>query len=496
MALETLALKAYQAEPDAPEVIEKLPVLKISDIDKKAEKVRYQREGNLIYTEADAKGIVYSKVMFSLDGLNEDELQFAALLTDVFGELSTESHSYSDLYDEILLNTGGVSFSIEPYSVRNEDRSAADMKGMLSADIRTLEEKLGCGFELAAEMISETILDDQERLMELLPEFRSHLQSRLDSASHTAAALRASSYLMKTARFSDLTSGIAYYDFLCAACRLTKEPVHRKRFIRSLKAVTEKIFRKENAVYTLYGSKAARKKLEELIPDFEKKLQDASDRRREEQETENREHPALTGGRELAPLSTLNEGLKTSSQVNYVARCGSFAEEGLPYTGVLKVLRVMLNYDYLWINLRVLGGAYGCMSGFARTGRAYLVSYRDPEIGKTNRIFEELPAYLDQWDGEESTVAKYIIGAISANDRPLTASDKAALSVLDCLFRTTDEELQQERDEILGCSAEQLRGCAAYIRALLKSGAICTIGNESQIGKEDSLFKSVRNLYS
>ena len=156
----------------------------------------------------------------------------------------------------------------------------------------------------------------------------------------------------------------------------------------------------------------------------------------------------------------------------------------------------MLNYDYLWINLRVLGGAYGCMSGFARTGRAYLVSYRDPEIGKTNRIFEELPAYLDQWDGEESTVAKYIIGAISANDRPLTASDKAALSVLDCLFRTTDEELQQERDEILGCSAEQLRGCAAYIRALLKSGAICTIGNESQIGKEDSLFKSVRNLYS
>ena len=496
LALETMALKAYQAEPDTPEVISKLPVLKVSDIEKQAEKVSYQREGNIIYTEADAKGIAYSKVMFDLDGLNEDELQFAALLTDVLGELSTESHHYSDLYDEILLNTGGVSFSIEPYSVREKAGAKAVVSGKLSADIRTLEDKIGRGFELAAEMITETILDDPDRLMELLPEIRSHMQSKLDSASHTAAALRASSYLTKGARFSDLTAGVAYYDFISAACRLTKEPVHLKRFIRSMKAVLDRIFREGNAVYALYGSKKAKDSLEAQIPVFEEKLKAAALNRREELEKESREHPGMISGRELAPLSTLNEGLKNSSQVNYVARCGNFVDAGLPYIGVLKVLRVMLNYDYLWINLRVLGGAYGCMSGFARTGRAFLVSYRDPEIGKTNKVFEELPAYLDKWEGEDSTVEKFIIGAISAMDRPLTASDKAALSISDCFFNTTDEELQQERDEVLSCSAEKLRGCAAYIRALLKSEAICTIGNESQIEKEGALFKSLRNLYS
>ena len=68
------------------------------------------------------------------------------------------------------------------------------------------------------------------------------------------------------------------------------------------------------------------------------------------------------------PVENKNEGLKTSSQVNYVARCGNFRSRGFAYTGALKILQVILSYDYLWLNLRVKGGAYGCMSGFGRSG--------------------------------------------------------------------------------------------------------------------------------
>ncbi len=46
-----------------------------------------------------------------------------------------------------------------------------------------------------------------------------------------------------------------------------------------------------------------------------------------------------------------NEGFRTASQVNYVACCGTFGESA--YTGALKVLKVILNYEYLWVNLRV-----------------------------------------------------------------------------------------------------------------------------------------------
>ncbi|MDD5833152.1 MAG: insulinase family protein [Clostridiales bacterium] len=486
IAEQTEELKAYQAEPDSPETLAMLPVLQISDIDRKAEHIGTVRNGSRIFTEADTRGISYIKVLFPVEGLNEDELQFAALLTDIIGELNTVKRSYSDLYDEVMLNTGGISFAIEPYTERGEGKLEFKLSGMLSAELHTLDSKVEEGFRLTSEMINCTVFDDPERLTELLLEIRSRQQSKLESGSHTAAALRASSYISKAARFNDLTSGIAYYDFVNAACRLTKEPVHMKRFISSLRSVHDRIFRQGQAVYALYGSREVNERLGSSIEAFENDLRECSASPQEQRDTQ---------GRQLMPLSTLNEGFRTSSQVNYVARCGSFTEAGLDSTGVLKVLRVMLNYDYLWIRLRVLGGAYGCMSGFARTGRCFLVSYRDPEVAKTNDVFEELPEYLENWQGDESTVAKYIIGAVSASDRPLTASDRANQAISDCFFGTTDEELQLERDQMLSCTAEDIRNTAPYIRALLRSEAICAIGNAGQIDECSNMFKSVRDLF-
>ncbi len=46
-------------------------------------------------------------------------------------------------------------------------------------------------------------------------------------------------------------------------------------------------------------------------------------------------------------------------RVQYVAKTGDFVCEGYEYTGALRLLRIILSYDYLWINVRVKGGAYG-----------------------------------------------------------------------------------------------------------------------------------------
>ena len=51
-------------------------------------------------------------------------------------------------------------------------------------------------------------------------------------------------------------------------------------------------------------------------------------------------------------------------------------------------MKVILSYDYLWQNVRVKGGAYGCMSNFNRIGEGYLISYRDPNLEKTMEIYE------------------------------------------------------------------------------------------------------------
>ena len=194
-------------------------------------------------------------------------------------------------------------------------------------------------------------------------------------------------------------------------------------------------------------------------------------------------------------MGNRNEGFRTSSQVNYVARCGSFREKGLTYTGALKVLKVILNYEYLWTNLRVKGGAYGCMSGFGRSGEGYLVSYRDPNLGATNEVYEGIPEYLENFSIDDRDMTRYVIGAISDLDAPLTPSVKGSRSMSAYLSGVTPQMLREERKEILEARQEDIRALAPMIQALLDTGALCAIGNDRKITEDEKLFKTTLNLY-
>ena len=110
-----------------------------------------------------------------------------------------------------------------------------------------------------------------------------------------------------------------------------------------------------------------------------------------------------------------------------------------------------MGYDYLWINIRVKGGAYGCMSGFGKNGDTYFASYRDPKLRATNEIYEKIPEYLKEFDADERDMTKYIIGTISEMDTPLTPILKGRRSLISYLGHITDEELQKRKR----CSIER-----------------------------------------
>ena len=194
------------------------------------------------------------------------------------------------------------------------------------------------------------------------------------------------------------------------------------------------------------------------------------------------------------PVENRNEGLKTSSQVNYVARCGNFTQKGYEYTGALKILQVILSYDYLWLNIRVKGGAYGCMSGFGRSGEGYLVSYRDPNLTETDRVYEGIVKYLEEFDPDERDMTKYVIGTISNLDTPLTPSVKGSRALSAYLSGVTDEMLQKERDQVLGATKEDIRALADLIRAVLATRSFCVVGNEDKIEANREVFGEVKNL--
>ena len=190
-----------------------------------------------------------------------------------------------------------------------------------------------------------------------------------------------------------------------------------------------------------------------------------------------------------------NEGFLSASQVQYVCRAGNFINKGLAYTGALKVLKVMMSYEYLWQEIRVKGGAYGCMCAFGKSGDSYFVSYRDPNLKSTVEAYEKAADFIEAFDGDERTMTQYIIGAVSELDTPLNPAAKGLRGMSSYLTNQTYEDYQRERDELLGADVNTIRSLAAVIRAFMEDDCLCVVGNDNRLKEDKEMFDVLENLY-
>jgi Zn-dependent M16 (insulinase) family peptidase len=251
-----------------------------------------------------------------------------------------------------------------------------------------------------------------------------------------------------------------------------------------MKELMQLIFTKDNLVISITADEEGFNRFEEKLPAFCSKLIAKADSKLFEAYDTSALKPQC-----------LNEGFKTAMQVQYVARAGNFIKAGFEYTGALKVLKTILSYDYLWNNVRVKGGAYGCMCGFSGVdGDAYFTSYRDPNLRETNNIYERIADYVMNFTADERDVTKYIIGTFSTLDSPLTPQSMGKRSLSMYIAGITEAELQKERDEVLNITIEDIRALHKIVKAVIDAGHICVIGNEGKITQNKDMFKEIKSL--
>lgn len=474
----TKELKEYQDTPSPKEDLMKIPMLSREDIGKDPAKLIFKEikvDGiTVVRHEMFTSGIGYLRVLFNTNRVPMEDMPYVGLLKSVLGYVDTTHYTYGDLSSEIFLNSGGVTFSVTSYP----DLKKGGFTGVFAASVRVLYDRLDFGFEILAEIFRESVLDDEKRLREILNEAKSKGQMKLMGSGHTAAVARATSYFSDTSYFNDLTGGIGFYQYLEKWVR--DFDTEKQNIIAGLKRVMKSLLTTENMTVSYTADEegfsflpSAMKKLTEKLPDGEGVVYEFK-----------------------APKGNRNEGFTSSSKVNYVARCGTFAGSGFSYTGALRILRIMLSYDYLWINIRVKGGAYGCMSGVGRSGEGYFVSYRDPNVKESDDIYMGIPEYLEQFDADERDMTKYVIGTISDMDTPLTPSLKGSRGLSAWYSGVTDEMLKEERMQILNVTVEDIRKLSGIVRAILKTGAVCVIGNEEKMKAAGSMFGELKPLYN
>ncbi len=474
---ETEALADYQDAPDRPEDLEKIPLLERTDIGKKARpfcnEERKVGDTTLLYHDIFTNGIGYLRFLFDLGKVPEELFPYVGLLQVMIGLVDTERRSYSELYNEINLQTGGIAPVVNVYP--NAD-DLSKYKLTFELKVKTLYEKLPEAFALADEILTESVYTSGKRLFELIAENRSDKQAQMMSAGHSLAAGQALSYLSKQAYLMDQVNGLAFYRLLEG---LEKDFEGKKEELRkNMERLVRCIFRPENLMVDYTAERKGLAGIEPLVEELKGKLyRDPADCKPYE--------PRLV---------KKNEGLMSSAQIQYVCRAGSYAGKGLAYTGALRVLKVVMSYDYLWTQVRVKGGAYGCMCHFGKNGESYFVSYRDPNLERTLEVYEKAADYVAHFEADERTMTQYIIGAVSALDMPLTPAAKGTYSMAGYMTGFDFERVQRERDELLGADAETIRGLAGHIRAIMEDDCLCVVGNEEKIRKQKELFGTMEYL--
>lgn len=469
----TKRLREYQDAPTAKEDLAKLPMLKRGDLKKKAaplcNQVVMAQETVIVHHPMYANGIDYLTFLFDIRDWKPEELAYLGILKNVLGYVDTEQHDYAALANEINQKTGGIGSSIGIYP-HVKERDAIGL--FYEVRVKTLAEGLADAIRLTKELLLTSKLTDEKRLYEILGELKSRLALAVSSYGHIVASTRATSYFSRAGYYQDALGGIAGYRVIADYEEHFEEK--KAELIEKLQEMVRRIFTRDRLMVSVTCEEKDFADVAHAVEELRAELYE----------------PQADGIGALPEVSyeIRNEGFMDASQVQYVARAGNYAAHGYAYHGALRILKVIMGYEYLWSNVRVKGGAYGCMNQYLRNGDVYFVSYRDPNLAATNEVYEKIPDYVRNFTADEDEMTKYIIGTVSDLDAPLNPSAKGARSMTAYLQGLTYEEIQKERDEILGASDADIRAFGGLLEAVLSDGAFCVVGGEEVLRRNSEMF--------
>ncbi|MBQ6550721.1 MAG: insulinase family protein [Lachnospiraceae bacterium] len=474
---DTEELRLWQEAPESEEALSSIPHLSLSDIRKDADPLKnelmdFSGVPGLLH-RMNTSGISYVDLLFDLSGIPDEDYPLVSLMRSLLTQMDTEHYTYQDLNDEIGLYTGGIGSDMSIYRVRAGKPGIGAKFAVRGKAVTENTEEL---VRLFREVIFHTDFSDTVRLREIVSEIRTQYRDSMVSSGHSTAMKRMLSYASQEALLDEQVNGVDFYRYIEDLAEHFDE--RKDALVKALRGLSLRIFRKGQLLVSLTaeedGCLALQETISGLLPEMpEEKL------------------PAVP--RTLVPARK-NEGFMTSSMVQYVAMGGSFTEKGYAYSGAYRVLRTLLGYDYLWVNIRTKQNAYGCMSYFNRNGETAFVSYRDPLIRETLDVFRGIPAYLEALSLPEEEIERYIIGTLSESDAPTTPSVLGRRSLNAYLTGVTDDDIRKDREEVLSCTLEDIKALAVPLRAVLSDELYTVVGGTDMIRSCEELFGSTEPL--
>lgn len=472
---QTKRLKIRQETPDSDEALASIPLLELSDLNPNMEAVerRESKIGNTTvhFVPTFTKGINYVGLYFKLNCLTEEDLFYADILSDILGRVDTSERGYEALAKDINMNLGGLSSDITAIS---KDGKRDEFTPLMIVRAKALHTKLPDLCRLINEVVQKADYSDDSRLTELVQESKAIWDNEAFRRGNSIVSQRVMAQVSAVGKFRD-NGNLGYYQKIS---ELASNPAALPLLPEKLAEVARKIFRANNVDIMFVGEEGELEAFKNLM----KPLVETWD-------TTELSNDVL----QITRLSG-NDGIVTAGKVQYVAQGGNFIDHGFKHVGPMSVLETILRYEYLWIRIRVQGGAYGAFANFYDDGNMIFCSYRDPNLLETLDVYKELPQYLRDFTLTDREMRKYIIGTMSSLDLPMTPALRGPRAMGMYFSGAKLEDKVEFRKQVIVCKPDDIVALADVVEPVLNDNHICTMGNEQKIKDAGNVFDNIVSL--
>lgn len=471
-------LLARQNRPDAAGDLQKLPKLSLQDIDRSAPPgvptQEYMLDGiRVLHHEVAANTIAYIKLYWDTGVLAAEQIPYLVLLARVLGQLETAAYSIEELTSEIGITTGGIRFQNEVFGASKG--AVGSYQPKFSVRIKVMQGNIGDSLKLLQELLYNSNLDNLSKLQEIVRREASSMEAMLNQKGNQIAASRILSYFSDRGVYEEQLGGVAYYRFIRELAHHIDQQADL--LADTLKGICGILFNTQNLILSVTGTP-------DTYAEFTAQLAQLDLRNQQVKSM-----PLLSALDQAG-----NEGFMSASQVQYVVKGYDFTKLGFAYSGKMQVLKKILSLTYLWNAVRVKGGAYGGNLLLRRDGVLLFTSYRDPNLQETLEIYDRAYLFAGEFAADEEEMTKAIIGTLAMVDQPLSPSVQGREADRHYFEQVTGEDLQQERNEILSATSEDIRQYAGLLQAVTEQNYFCVVGNGSKLKSVRAIFGSLEEL--
>lgn len=471
---EDKSWREWVAEKEPEEITNKTPVLQLSDIKTDEKPIPSKSYKTDFYKVMEypqpTSGISYIRLFFDLKGVSEKDIKNLRLLTHLLKKTNTKNHSFQELSKEIDRYIGGFHFDIVPYqSVKNVDI----FKPFLRVNLSFLNENREKSLALLTEVLSHSLFLPEGQTQNLIDELKTELKSTVAYNGYDFVKVSAQkNFFPVQGFFKDLVSGGLFYEYM-----LKKTP---KAQPMGLKTLLAEVFNQSRLkLVTLTAEQKDMKPLVDGVLDMASALPAQASKDQDW---------SFKGQKNY-------QGYVIPGEMQYLIEASSFLDEGLKYSGALRVYSEYLNTHFMYPRLREQGGAYSGGNGFSRNGLWILASFKDPHLKESFNVFSQAVDFMKKEDITQKKLKRAIMGALKPFYQDRSIAGQADFMTALYLQDLSWDDYIQTKKEILSTTPKSFQKIHQVLSVSLEKSHKAVSGKADKIKKEAPFLKEVLNFF-